>query len=210
MDEERLRIARELHDITAHSLSVIAVQSGAAAHVLDKRPDEARRALEAIRTTSKDALQELRRMVGVLRGERSEEAPTEPVASLSQLSVLAAQFRHAGLEVDLDVPALGSAVPSVVDSSAYRVVQEALTNVLRHAGPGTRVSVAVTCDASSLTVDVTDDGPGPPPDWSEGHGLAGMRERAVALGGTFEAGPAAERGFRVDVRYPLTVNGEAS
>jgi signal transduction histidine kinase len=207
VDEERLRIARELHDVTAHSLSVIAVQSGAAAHVLDTKPEESRRALEAIRKTSRDALTELRRMVGVLRGEEEGVAPHEPMSTLAQLPGLVGQFSDAGMDVRLDVPADLSSVPTLVDSSAYRVIQESLTNALRHAGPGATASVNVFVWADAVDVVVTDTGQGSAADWAEGHGLAGMRERAVALGGTFDAGAGADGGFRVAVRYPLAAPG---
>ncbi len=205
VDEERLRIARELHDITAHSLSVIAVQSGAAAHVIDSRPDEARRSLEAIRYTARDALTELRRMVGVLRGEdTTDTAPHEPASTLRLLPVLADQFRNAGVPVELDTEGELDDVPAVVDNSAYRVVQEALTNVLRHAGEGTKARVVVRVEATALRIEVVDNGAGASLPLAEGHGLAGMRERAAALGGTFEAGPGeGASGFRVAVWYPL-------
>ncbi len=206
VDEERLRIARELHDITAHSLSVIAVQSGAAAHVIDSRPDEARRSLDAIRLTARDALTELRRMVGVLRGEgRGEVAPHEPAATLGQLPTLVGQFRDAGVKVTLEDGGALPPIPAVVDNSAYRVVQEALTNVLRHAGERAGVRVIVRAEGDTLKVDVIDDGAGAVEAWAEGHGLAGMRERAEVLGGEFWAGPAqGGKGFRVAVTYPLT------
>ena len=203
VDEERLRIARELHDVTAHSLSIIAVQSGAALHVIDEKPAEARSALIAIRQTSREALQELRDVLGVLRREGDGElVPRTPETGLGQMSQLVAQVEKAGLEVAVDSIGDTSAIPALVDASAYRVVQEALTNVLRHAGAA-RAVVTIETGAHSLAVDVRDDGAGPPAAWSEGHGMAGMRERATALGGAFEAGPAPGGGFHVAVRYPL-------
>jgi signal transduction histidine kinase len=206
VDEERLRIARELHDITAHSLSVIAVQSGAAVHVMDTKPEEARHSLQAIRQTSREALEELRGMVGVLRGEGAEQAPYEPSSGLSQVEALAEQIRRAGVSVDLDFGDL-HAVPAVVSASAYRVIQEALTNVLRHAGPGAGAQVTASMVGSQLEVSVVDDGAGASLDWREGHGLTGMRERAEALGGAFQAGPLPQGGFWVGVTYPLSDGG---
>ena len=202
VDEERLRIARELHDITAHSLSIIAVQSGAALHVIDDRPAEARSALQAIRTTSKEALQELRDVLGVLRGEGEVDAPRAPNTGLAHLPELVFQMEKAGIEVAVDTDGDLAGLPAVVDASAYRVVQEALTNVLRHAGPA-RAVVSVQLEPHRLDVAVTDDGTGPPKGWKPGHGTAGMRERTSALGGTFESGPGASGGFRVAARYPL-------
>jgi signal transduction histidine kinase len=206
VDEERLRIARELHDITAHSLSVIAVQSGAAIHVMDTKPQEARRSLQAIRQTSREALDELRRMVGVLRGEDAQEAPYEPSSGLAQVDTLAAQMRLAGMDVELDFGDL-RAVPAVVSASAYRVIQEALTNVLRHAGQAAHATVTARVVDGLLEVSVVDDGAGAADGWSEGHGLTGMRERAEALGGAFHAGPLPQGGFWVGVSYPLSTPG---
>ena len=203
VDEERLRIARELHDITAHSLSIVAVQSGAALHVIDSDPTEARKSLTAIRETSRSALTELRAMLGVLRGsgEADEGAPLSPAAGLARLEELARPLREAGLAVDLDVHTGAEAVPAIVDASAFRIVQEALTNVLRHAGQA-HVTVSVSRDGDALEIRVVDDGRSTEPA-GEGHGIAGMRERALALGGTFEAGPLPDRGWHVDATLPL-------
>ncbi len=201
IDEERLNIARELHDVTAHSLSVIAVQSGAAAHVLDTNPEEARRALVAIRATSRDALQELRAMLGVLRGSDDETAPLAPSAGLARVGDLIRPLEEAGLHVRLVTSGDFSDVGSLVDLSAYRIVQEALTNVLRHAGRPT-VDVRIARDGDVLSVEVADDGTSGARG-TEGHGIAGMRERATALGGTFEAGPAAGGGWHVVARLPV-------
>jgi signal transduction histidine kinase len=202
VDEERLRIARELHDVTAHSLAVIAVQSGAAAHVLDSDPAEARRSLVAIRDTSRNALQELRAMLGVLRGSEDESAPLAPAAGLARLVDLVRPLEEAGLSVEVvSEGALGD-VPALVDSSAYRIVQEALTNVLRHVGKG-HVTVVVRREGDALSLEVLDDGPATGAS-EEGHGIAGMRERAQALGGTFETGPLEGGGWRVAARLPVT------
>jgi signal transduction histidine kinase len=207
VDEERLRIARELHDITAHSLSIVAVQSGAALHVLDTDPDAARGALVAIRATSRDALNELRAILGVLRGsgEAAEGAPLAPTPGVSRIADLIAPLRDAGLTVALSAPNGGDPLPAFVDSSAYRIVQEALTNVLRHAGTAS-VSVTLRRSDDTLSVEVVDDGAGAPAPASaaDGHGITGMRERALALGGTFEAGPVKGGGWRVAATLPLS------
>ena len=203
VDEERLRIARELHDVTAHSLSIIAVQSGAASHVIDSDPAEARRALEAIRRTSKDALDELRAMLGVLRAAGDSDVPLAPVPGLSRLGELVASLRGAGHEVTADVDENLGEIPAVVEASAFRIVQEALTNVVRHAGP-CKVTLRVRREDSVLALTIDDDGNTPPTPLPQGgHGLAGMRERVTALGGTFEAGPRDGGGFHVAVRLPI-------
>jgi signal transduction histidine kinase len=202
VDEERLRIARDLHDVTAHSLSVIAVQSGAAAHVLDSDPEEARRSLTAIRDTSRNALQELRAMLGVLRGAEDDAAPLAPTAGLARLGDLVRPLEDAGVSVDVATEGEIGDVPAVVDASAYRIVQEALTNVLRHVGKG-RVGVTVRREEDALVLEVLDDGPETGPG-EEGHGIAGMRERVQALGGTFEAGPRQGGGWSVTARLPVT------
>jgi len=212
VDEERLRIARELHDITAHSLSIVAVQSGAALHVLDTDPDAARGALVAIRSTSRDALNELRAILGVLRGsgEAREGAPLTPTPGLARVADLAAPLRDAGLTVDLVAPESAEPLPAFVEASAYRIVQEALTNVLRHAGTAS-VRVTLRRDDDMLSIDVVDDGSGRTlaAQPAEGHGIAGMRERALALGGTFEAGPVKGGGWRVSATLPLSGRGQA-
>ncbi len=212
VDEERLRIARELHDITAHSLSIVAVQSGAALHVLDTDPEAARGALVAIRSTSRDALNELRAILGVLRGsgEAPEGAPLAPTPGLSHVSDLAAPLRDAGLKVEIEAPGIGEPLPAFVEASAYRIVQEALTNVLRHAGSAS-VRVTLRREESALAIEVVDDGAGSTPSAtaSEGHGIAGMRERALALGGTLEAGPVSGGGWRVSAVLPLSARGQS-
>ncbi len=204
VDEERLRIARELHDVTAHSLSVIAVQSGAAAHVLDSNPEEARRALVAIRDTSRAALQELRAMLGVLRGSEDDSAaPLAPAPGLAHLSELVKPLENAGHHVEVSVEGDTTDVPALVDASAYRIVQEALTNTLRHAGDAS-VRIAIARDPAALRIEVTDDGVSSGV-VREGHGIAGMRERAEALGGSLEAGPIPGGGWRVSARLPVTM-----
>jgi len=203
VDEERLRIARELHDITAHSLSIIAVQSGAAAHVIDTNPADARKSLEAIRRTSRDALDELRAMLGVLRAGEEGDAPLAPAPSLSRLGDLIEPLMQAGYTMDADIDADLGEIPAVVEGSAYRIVQESLTNVVRHAGI-CRVSLRVCREDGALSITVDDDGATPPtPVTTGGHGLAGMRERVTALGGTFEAVPMLGGGFHVAARLPI-------
>lgn len=206
--EERLRIARELHDVVAHSLGVVAVKAAVANHVARQRPEETQRALRVIETTSRDALAELRRVIGIMRAGRE---PHEPVAALGPaprlagLSELTARVATAGVGVELDLRA-GDPLPPGVEISAYRIVQEALTNVVTHAAP-TRCRVAVRVGAREVEIDVTDDGDRAPAAWppqpGTGHGLIGMRERVAMYGGEFRAGPRAEGGFRVHARLPF-------
>lgn len=206
VDEERLRIARELHDITAHSLSIIAVQSGMAKHVIRKNPEQATSALEAISDTSRSALNELRSVIGVLRGvDEAGGVPLAPAPSLSRLEDLTRPLEEAGLAVEAQVTGDLGRLPSVVDASAYRIVQEAFTNVMRHAG-ASRVEVRVEAGEDEVRITVRDDGRGAPEGTAappEGHGIPGMRERALALGGTFRAAPIRGGGFEVGARLPL-------
>ncbi|HKX68303.1 MAG TPA: histidine kinase [Intrasporangium sp.] len=196
---ERLRIARELHDVVAHSMSVIAVQAGVGSHVIDEDVASAKAALGTIETTSRDALTEMRRMLGVLR-DGSEPADVQPVHGLADLPSLAAQMRRTGLGVTLDAPTAAQ-VPACVELTAYRVVQESLTNVLKHGGPVAHVRVGV--DDELVTIEVTDEGGRPDRSGlGGGHGLAGMRERLSLYGGTFEAGPRLGGGFRVLASLP--------
>jgi signal transduction histidine kinase len=203
--EERMRIARELHDVVSHSIGVISVQAGVAAHLLERRPDKAGKALATIRQASDEALDELHAMLGVLR-QPDGDAPLSPAPGLAQLDALVAMAEGAGLRVDVD--ARGAAnLPSAVDLAGYRIVQESLTNVVRHAG-ATRATVTVAADGDTLVVEVCDDGTGAPAA-ADGNGngtrqgIVGMRERARALGGTLEAGPRPEGGFRVSARLPV-------
>ena len=210
VDEERLRIARELHDVVAHSLSIIAVQSGAASHVIATDPAEAKRSLDAIRRTSKEALDELRAMLGVLRTESDADVPLAPVPGIERLEDLVRPLRDAGFDVTVSLEGELGGMPALVEVSVYRLVQEALTNVVRHAGVCS-VRVTVSRTDGSVAVSVEDDGRGlaaAPP--HGGHGLAGMRERVTALGGTFEAGPRSGGGFRVAATLPLGQRGSAS
>jgi signal transduction histidine kinase len=202
--EERLRIARELHDAVGHHLSLINVQTAAALRKLRKDPlYRTEETLQVIADTSQLSLRELRAMVGVLR-ESGEDSPTGPGPSLEQLPSLVAAARASGLEVELRVDG-SAALPVAVDAAAYRVVQESLTNVLRHA-KAKRVQVKVVTGTSTLAVAVIDDGLGDPKGAKAGNGLTGMRERAESLGGTFTAGPRDDGGFSVEATWPLEVD----
>jgi signal transduction histidine kinase len=207
--EERLLIARELHDVLAHNISLINVQAGVALHLLDERPDQARPALTAIKDASKEALGELRSVLDVLRrGEDGATAPRAPTAGLRDLPGLVERTRAAGLDVALDVVGDTRPVSAGVDLAAFRIVQEALTNVVRHAG-GASARVRLDYGDHQLTVQVDDDGTGAsaPPRDDPGRGIAGMRERVQALSGTFEAGPRPGRGFRVRAKFPIGAGG---
>lgn len=205
VDEERLRIARDLHDITAHSLSVIAVQAGAAAHVIDLDPEEARRSLRAIRETSRSALQELRGLLGVLRGAEEGPAPLAPTPSLSRLDELTHPLYEAGFTLGVEREGDLTGLPAFADATAFRIIQEALTNVLRHARPG-EATVSVKRTPAVLSIVVADAGPALAASEAIGlgHGIPGMRERAAAIGGTVEAGPTHAGGWRVSALLPLS------
>jgi len=202
VEQERLRIARELHDVLAHTIAAINVQAGAAADVLDESPAEARSSLRAIRDESRRAVAELKVTVGLLR-EGSRDAPRSPAPGLSELSRLTDMASRAGVDVRTSVTGPSRPLPRSVDVTAYRIVQESLTNVVRHA-QASSATVALRYGADSLEVLVEDDGRGPDaaPD-DGGHGLIGMRERTAALGGTLEAGPTARGGFRIVAELPL-------
>ena len=203
MVEERLRIAREMHDVIGHSLAVISLQAGVAEHLLASRPEEARKAVTAIRGVSKQALSELRSELAALRGDGLADADRRPTPGLSAVPALAAQMRDAGLRIDLDLPQRGDEVPEIVSTAAYRIVQESLTNVARHAGTGTKASVRAVLEADRLELEIVDDGIGVSEPPREGGGLQGMRERAAALAGAFSAGRRPEGGFRVWASLPL-------
>jgi signal transduction histidine kinase len=230
--EERLRIARELHDVVAHSMSVIAVQAGFGQYVIDSNPSDAREALGAIQATSRDALEEMRRMLGVLRQQDIAAAsggppatapappvPTAPLApapGLARLDRLIERTSGTGVQVRLERSGAVSDVPAGVDLSAYRIIQEALTNVVKHAGGDACCTVRVRFTNEALSIEVADDGGGAPAGAgstgstagaadgeSGGHGIIGMRERAALCGGSLEAGPAPDGGFRVTATLPL-------
>jgi signal transduction histidine kinase len=202
--EEQARIARELHDVIAHSVSVIVVQASAADDVFDDRPDQARAALRSIERAGRDAMAELRRLLSAVRPGAASGA-TQPQPGLDRLDELAEPLRAGGLTVVVRREGPTAPVPAGVDLSAYRIVQEALTNTLRHAR-ATRAEVTVRFDSDALEVDVRDDGTATPSDdgGTVGHGLVGMRERASLLGGTLEAGPLPHGGYRVHARLPLS------
>jgi len=203
--EERLRIARELHDVVAHSLSLIAVQAGVGNYVASARPDEAARALASIEATSRGALHEMRRLVGVLRDGDSTGPGLKPAPGLADLGRLITGTADAGVRVQLEVRGTPRSVSPGVDLAAYRIVQEALTNVVKHAGT-TASRVVLTYADDALCLEITDDGQGAPAAAGPapaGHGIAGMRERAGLYGGEFHAGPLPGRGFRVAARLPL-------
>jgi signal transduction histidine kinase len=205
--DERLRIAQELHDVLAHNISLINVQAGVALHLLDERPEQARPALRAIRDASKDALGELRSVLDILR---VGEAPRAPTAGLADLDALVERTRGTGLTVEVSGADGLDGLPAGVDLAAFRIVQEALTNVVRHSG-ATRANVRLSRSPGSLVVEVDDNGHGPAGTGVDngGRGLSGMQERARALGGSLEAGPRPGRGFRVHVRLPLGPEDQA-
>src|SRR5215211_2585143 len=205
--EERLRLARELHDVVAHAMSVIAVQSGVGAHVAASRPEEVGKALAAIEATSRAALIELRRLLGVLRHDSDPQASLTPVPGLANLDSLLTEVGKAGLAVRLRVEGTPLPLPAGVDLSVYRIVQEALTNVVKHAGPA-HAQVTIGYRGQEVTVEVIDDGRGTVPPAGDGrvgtgHGLIGMRERVAAFGGDLQVGPCPGGGFRVAARLPL-------
>ncbi|MGI5491494.1 sensor histidine kinase [Microtetraspora malaysiensis] len=203
--DERMRIARELHDVVAHGMSVVTVQAGFGALVIDDRPQEARAALTAIETTGRQSLAEMRRLLGVLREEdRSEGPDLAPAPGLADLDRLLVQIAGAGVRGELTITGPPRALPPGIDLSAYRIVQEALTNVVKHAATGS-ARVTLRYGPDELSIEVTDDGlgcreaAGPSP----GHGLVGMRERVHLYGGAFHAAPLPERGFRVTATLPI-------
>jgi signal transduction histidine kinase len=196
---ERTRIARELHDIVAHHLSVVVLQA-AGARASGKAAEAA---LEKIEHSGRQALAETRRLLGVLR-EPADETGLTPQPGVAELEVLADSVRAAGLPVNLVISGESVALPAAVDVSVYRIVQESLTNVLKHAGPA-RADVTIGCADEAVTIEITDDGAGDPRDGNQatGHGLAGMRERVAIFGGELRAGPRPGGGFAVRARLPL-------
>ena len=200
--EERERIARELHDVLAHNVSVIVVQAAAAGDVFDARPEQAREALRAIEASGRVALAELRRLLAVVRPD-GEGDLTQPQPGLDQLDALVASMRAVGLAVELRREGERPALSAGLELSAYRIVQEALTNTLRHAG-ATRADVTVRYAPDGVTLEVIDNGTSAPrTNGAAGQGIVGMRERAALLGGSVEAGPAPWGGFQVRAHLPL-------
>ncbi|MGW3916200.1 sensor histidine kinase [Streptomyces sp. NPDC005070] len=208
---ERARIARELHDVVAHNVSVMVVQADGAAYVMDTAPEQARKALETISGTGRQALAEMRRLLGVLRtGEHQEVGEYVPQPDVEQLDDLIEQCRTSGLPVDFKVEGTPRPLPSGVELTAYRIVQEALTNTRKHGGPNTGASVRLVYFDDGLGLLVEDDGKGAPHELYEeggadgqGHGLIGMRERVGMVGGTLDAGPRPGGGFRISALLPL-------
>lgn len=206
---ERLRLARDLHDVLSHSLASISLQAGVGLHLLDRQPEQAREALQRIRQASTDALSEARAALAAVRGGGDDP----PMPGLADVDGLLASVRATGLHVELDRAGLdGAPVPRAVATAVYRVVQEALTNVMRHAAAGAGARVRLERHGDWLEIEVVDDGAGAAPDpaghgaggdGSGGHGLRGMSERVSALGGQLQAGPASGGGFVVRARLPL-------
>ncbi|MDX3595458.1 sensor histidine kinase [Streptomyces sp. ID03-2B] len=212
---ERARIARELHDVVAHNVSVMVVQADGAAYVMDAAPDQAKQALETISSTGRQALAEMRRLLGVLRtGDAPESGEYVPQPDVEQIEDLVAQVRQTGLEVDFKVEGTPRPLPSGVELTAYRVVQEALTNTRKHGGPDAGASVRLVYFDDGLGLLIEDDGRGAAHELYEdggadgaGHGMIGMRERVGMVGGTLDAGPRPGGGFRISALLPLKPPG---
>jgi signal transduction histidine kinase len=197
-DDERLRVAREVHDVVGHGLSAIAMQAEIALHLLPRQPEHAEVALAAISRTSREALDELRVALAAVRSSAEDRAP---LPGLDRLDALVARMSDSGVTVRVECDGERRPLPEAVDLAAYRIVQESLTNVLRHAGPAD-VTVRLSFGAGDVTVTVTDTGAGPAAGFVAGQGIAGMRQRVAALDGSFSAGPGGAGGFRVQGRIP--------
>ncbi|WP_433271251.1 sensor histidine kinase [Actinosynnema sp. CS-041913] len=196
---ERGRISRELHDVVAHALSVVVLQAQGAQAALERQPERSREALDAIVGTGRTALSEIRRLLGAL----GQDSPAwEPQPGVERLPRLVADIRSAGTPVEFRVEGEPRPLSSTVDLAAYRIVQEALTNVLKHAGPAASVTIVTRYGPDALEIEVTDDGSAAEPPSGAGHGLEGMRERVSVLGGAFDAGPRPDRGFAVRATLP--------
>lgn len=203
--EERLAVVREVHDVVGHGLAVINLQAGVALHVLDRRPEQAEVALSAIKQASKDSLDELRATLAVFRNADGD-APLRPLPGLDDLPDLVSSVRVGGLTAELNIIGRPRAAPSSVDLAAYRIVQESLTNVVRHAR-ASHVHVTVDYEPGAITVRVVDDGIGPMPGPDAGQGVIGMRERATSLGGWLKASRGEDGGFAVHARLPMPEPG---
>ncbi|MEV8634793.1 sensor histidine kinase [Streptosporangium sp. NPDC051023] len=208
--DERTRIAREMHDIVTHNLSVMVALADAAVFAQRRSPDKATAAMHQISGTGRQALTDMRRSLGVLRADEPD-ASRHPMPGIAQLEPLADQMRAAGLPVRLDLEGDPASVPTAAQLTVYRLVQEALTNTFKHTPRGTHAKVRVSCSPEAVTVDVTDDGPATRvPGPSSGHGIPGMRERAATYGGTLEAGPLPGGGWRVSARLDLRATGDGT
>lgn len=200
--DERLRIAQELHDVVAHSLGIIAVQAGVGRHVIHTDPDEAARALDHIAETSRSSLDEIRRLLGAVRNGDVDPGH-HPAPTLAELPSLVRDLELAGLDVDFEVSGDLSSLPAGMELAAFRIVQEATTNTLRHADAD-HVKVRLRAERDVLSIDIVDDGRGPSPrKGPSGHGLVGMQERVALYGGTVSTGPAPSGGYQVFARIPL-------
>jgi signal transduction histidine kinase len=204
--EERLRIARELHDVLGHTMATISVQAGVGIHLLQTRPGQAVEALTTIKQISDQALADVKAILGILRADNDPDQPRTPRGGLDQLEALLDPVRAAGVQPRLTVHGSARPLPAAVDLAAYRIIQEALTNVLRHAGART-VQLDVCYEPERVVIGIRDDGtaasPGPAgPNGQGGHGISGMRERALALSGQFTAGPHPDGGFQVRCALP--------
>jgi len=207
VDEERLRIARELHDVVAHSIATISVQAGMASHVFDAQPEQARAALQEIRHVSRDALHELRATLGVLRSASDSADERTPSPHLDQLDALIGRAEAAGIHVAMSTTGPARDLPAAIDVTAYRIVQEALTNVVRHAGPASRATIAIAYRPDAVELRVTDSGPPngsphAPAVTGSGLGLLGMRERVASVGGELSTGARHDGGFEVRACLP--------
>lgn len=203
--DERDRIARDLHDIIGHTLNIIVVQAGAARTVFKSRPDQALESLNSIETTARQSLSDMERMLGILRPSEAGEEPDAAQSGLEQVNKLAEQFTNAGLPVEVNVDGEPRKLPQSLDLSAYRIVQEALTNALKHAGPA-RARVAISYLSDKLEVDIVDDGRGTGNNKQTaggGRGLIGMKERVSLFGGELDVGPTTDGGFRVHATLPI-------
>jgi signal transduction histidine kinase len=200
--DERVRIAQELHDLAAHALGIIAIQAQAASRTMAQRPEQARSSLNAITTLSDEALNELRRLLGFLRSEGDELEARRPQPTLDDLEPLAESFRQARLPVEIIIEGKRRQLPAALETSAYRVVQEALTNTLKHAGRATAL-VAIRYGSDTIEIEVTDTGRGPKPESQAGQGLTGMRERVTVFGGELAYGAGSHGGFVLRARLPV-------
>jgi signal transduction histidine kinase len=209
--DERLRIARELHDVLGHHLSLINVRAGVALHLLDSRPDEVRGALDAIKQASAEALREVRTVLATLN-PTDGPAPRTPTPGLSDVDGLADEARAAGLPVTVRREGVARPLPPEVDRAGYRIVQEALTNVRRHAGSEASATVTIGYAGNTLTLRIADTGAGSSSSTVDGsgNGIPGMRERAAALGGALTAGDVPDGGFQVEARLPIEAGSEAA